>query len=88
MQMEVAFLMSLLSFQGSRSGHFYPAVAGEVAQTFRSNSEQRAKGEAAKQRASEQPVFMNLSLERVCMKMWCLLNRDPAINGANMIVVE
>jgi len=39
--------------------------------------QQRAKGEAAKQRASEQPVFMNLSLERVCMKMWCL-NRDPA----------
>jgi hypothetical protein len=40
--------------------------------------QQRPKGEAAKQRASEQPVFTNLSLDRACMKMWCLLNRDSA----------
>jgi hypothetical protein len=40
--------------------------------------QQRPKGEAAKQRASEQPVFTNLNFERVCMKMWCFLDRDPA----------
>jgi hypothetical protein len=28
----------------------------------------------------EQPLFTDLSLERVCMKMWCSLNRNPA-NG-------
>ena len=42
--------------------------------------QQRPKGEAAKQRTSEQPLFTDLSLERVCMKMWCSLNRNPA-NG-------
>ncbi len=40
--------------------------------------QQRPKGEAAKQRASEQPVFTNLSLEKACMKMWCSLNRISA----------
>ncbi len=40
--------------------------------------QQRPKGEAAKQRASEQPVFTNLSLERACMKIWCFLYRDHA----------
>jgi len=38
----------------------------------------KPKGEAAKQRASEQLIFTNLSLDKVCMKMWCYLNRDPA----------
>jgi len=40
--------------------------------------QQRPKGEAPKQRASEQPVFTNLSFTRACMKMWCSLNRDSA----------
>ena len=40
--------------------------------------QQRVKGEAAKQRASEQPVFTNLSIARACMKMWGFLNRKPA----------
>ena len=40
--------------------------------------QRRPKGEAAKQRASEQPIFTHLSFERACMKMWCLLNRDSA----------
>ena len=44
----------------------------------RTRHEQRPKGEAAKQRASEQPVFTNLSLDRTCMKIWCSLNRNPA----------
>ena len=38
--------------------------------------QQRPKGEAPKQRASEQPVFTHLSFDRACMKMWCSLNRD------------
>jgi len=40
--------------------------------------QQRPKGEAAKQRASEQPIFTDLSLEMGCMKMWCLLYRNSA----------
>jgi hypothetical protein len=40
--------------------------------------QRRPKGEAAKQRASEQPVFTNLRFERACMKMWCSLNRNSA----------
>jgi len=35
-------------------------------------------GEAAKQRASEQPVLTNLSLDGACMKMWCFLNGNSA----------
>jgi len=65
-QTKVILLMCLLSFLGS-------FACGGVTQK---KHQQRQKGEAAKQRASEQPVFTNLSLERGCMKMWCFLNRD------------
>jgi hypothetical protein len=98
--------MSLLSFQGSRSGHFSPscgrvtapppcsrlrnASAGQglpqpqpgkwhrPSAVTQKRHQQRPKGEAAKQRASEQPFFTNLSLERTCMKMWCSINRKSA----------
>jgi hypothetical protein len=40
--------------------------------------QQRPKGEATKQRASEQTIFPNLSSKRAWMKMWCFLNRDSA----------
>ena len=95
--------MSRLSFQGSRSGHFYPACGRGKAPppcvrrrrkqglpppqpgkwhrpsaVTQKRHQQRVKGEAAKQRASEQPVLTNLSLEMVCMKIWCSLNRDSA----------
>jgi hypothetical protein len=40
--------------------------------------QQRPKGEAAKQRASEQPVFTHLRFERACMKMWCFLKSYSA----------
>ena len=39
---------------------------------------QGPKGEAAKQRTSEQPIFTDLSFAKVCMKIWCSLNRDSA----------
>jgi hypothetical protein len=39
----------------------------------------RPKGEAGKQRASEQPFCAYLRLARVCMKMWCCLRGDTAI---------
>jgi len=38
----------------------------------------RPKGKAAKQRASEQPVFTHLSFVRACMKMWRYLYRNTA----------
>jgi hypothetical protein len=97
--------MSLLSFQGSRSGYFSPscgrvtapppcsrlrnASAGQVLPQPQPGKwhrppavtpkrhQKRPKGEAAKQRASEQPLFTDLSFERACMKMWCSLNRNP-----------
>ena len=40
--------------------------------------QQRPKGEAAKLRASEQPIFTHLNFERACMKIWCILNRNSA----------
>jgi hypothetical protein len=39
---------------------------------------ERPKGEATKQRASEQPIFTQLSFAKACMKIWCSLNRDSA----------
>jgi hypothetical protein len=39
----------------------------------------RPKGEAAKQRASEPPLFTPLSLARASMKIWCFRNRDTAL---------
>ncbi len=48
----------------------------------------KAKGEATKQRASEQPVFMYLSSARACMKIWCIFERDIAIKWRELLVVE
>jgi hypothetical protein len=56
--MEMPYLVSLLSFQSSRSGHFNPGCN---------------RGKTAEQRASEQPVFRYLSPARACMKMWCFV---------------
>ena len=39
----------------------------------------RPKGEAAKQRALEPPVFMHLNLARASMKIWCIFKSDTAI---------
>jgi hypothetical protein len=39
----------------------------------------RRKGEAAKQRAPEPPVFTHLSFARASMKIWCIFKRDTAI---------
>ena len=48
----------------------------------------RPQGEAAKQRASEPPLFMHLSLARACMKIWCLRYRDTATKRRELLVVE
>ena len=80
-QMKMAFVLSLLSFQGSRSGHFSPSHSRgsgtDLPQSLRTDSK-RPKGKAAKQRASEQPVFTHLSFVRACMKMWRYLYRNTA----------
>jgi hypothetical protein len=39
----------------------------------------RPKGEAAKQRAPEPPVFTHLNLARASMKIWCIFKSDTAI---------
>jgi len=39
----------------------------------------RPRGEAAKQRALEPPVFTPLRLARASMKIWCFRKRDTAI---------
>ena len=39
----------------------------------------RPKGEAAKQRAPEPPLFTHLSLARASMKIWCIFKSDTAI---------
>ena len=56
-----------------------------------SHSEQtpgKPKGEAAKQRALEPPVFLHLSLARASMKIWCFRKRDTAIKWRELLVVE
>jgi hypothetical protein len=59
-----------------------PPTAAEVAQashqSLRRNT-RKDKGEAGKQRASEQPLCAHLRPAGVCMKMWRLLIRDTAI---------
>ena len=40
--------------------------------------QQRPKGEAAKQRTSEQPIFTHLPLARACMEIWCYLKEYSA----------
>jgi len=68
-----------------------PPTAAEVAQashqSLRRNT-RKDKGEAGKQRASEQPFCAHLRPARVCMKMWCLLIRDTAIRWRALLVVE
>jgi len=68
--------MSLLSFQGLPQPQ--PGKWHRPSAVTQKKHQQRPKGEAAKQRASEQPIFKNLSLERACMKMWSFLYRDFA----------
>ncbi|MEE8621197.1 MAG: hypothetical protein V3T37_04010, partial [Syntrophobacteria bacterium] len=48
----------------------------------------RPKGEAAKQRAPEPPVFTHLSLARASMKIWCISKSDTAIKWRELLVVE
>ncbi len=48
----------------------------------------RPKGEAAKQRALEPPLFTPLSLARASMKIWCNSKRDTAIKWCELLVVE
>jgi len=48
----------------------------------------RPKGEAAKQRAPEPPVFTHLSLARASMKMWCIFESDTAIKWRKLLVVD
>jgi len=48
----------------------------------------RRKGEAAKQRAPEPPVFTHLSFARASMKIWCIFKRDTAIKWRELLVVE
>ncbi len=55
-----------------------PGKCHRLSAVTQKRHQQRPKGEAAKQRASEQPIFTHLSFEKACMKMWCLLKRDSA----------
>ena len=48
----------------------------------------RPRGEAAKQRAPESPVFKRLSLARASMKIWCIFKRDTAIKWRELLVVD
>jgi hypothetical protein len=48
----------------------------------------RPKGEAAKQRAPEPPVFTHLSLARASMKIWCIIKNDTAIKWRELLVVD
>jgi hypothetical protein len=48
----------------------------------------RLKGEAAKQRAPEPPVFTHLSLARASMKIWCISKSDTAIKWRELLVVD
>ncbi|MGD8878514.1 MAG: hypothetical protein PVH75_12205, partial [Syntrophobacterales bacterium] len=48
----------------------------------------RPEGKAAKQRASEPPLFSHLSLAGSSMKIWCFRNRDTAIRWCELLVVE
>ena len=48
----------------------------------------RPRGEAAKQRAPESPVFKRLSLARASMKIWCIFKGDTAIKWRELLVVE
>ena len=45
-------------------------------------------GEAAKQRASEPPVFTHLSLARASMKIWCISKSETAIKWRELLVVD
>jgi hypothetical protein len=48
----------------------------------------RPKGEAAKQRAPELPVFTHLNLARASMKIWCIFKSDTAIKWRELLVVD
>jgi hypothetical protein len=68
-----------------------PPTAAEVAQASRQSlrrNTRKPKGEAGKQRASESPLFMPLSLAGASMKIWCFRNRDPAIKWRALLVVD
>jgi hypothetical protein len=66
------------------ASHLCPKTEKALIQSFpchlpvRTRPQQRPKEEAAKQRASEQPIFTHLTFARACMKIWCSQNRNPA----------
>ena len=48
----------------------------------------RPRGEVAKQRVSEPPLFTHLSLARASMKIWCIFKSYTAIKWRELLVVD
>jgi hypothetical protein len=63
-------------------------VAQALPPVTQNKHQKKPKGEVAKQRASEQPVYIHLRPTMACMKIWRFLEMDTAIKWRELLVVE